>query len=77
MATEGVCEMDVNRPVIPAPRSPERDRPAVPAPRSGEPDRLARRDQLILRLEVARRRRKLAQQTAHRLRPELLARLSD
>lgn len=41
-----------------------------------EQDRLARRDQLILRLEVARRRRRLAQQTVHRLRPALLARLS-
>jgi hypothetical protein len=41
-----------------------------------EPDRLARRDQLILRLEVARRRRRLALQAADRLRPALLARLS-
>jgi hypothetical protein len=43
---------------------------------SPEPERLARRDQLILRLAVARRRHRLAQQTADRLRPALLARLS-
>jgi hypothetical protein len=47
-----------------------------PGTGSGEPDRLARRDLLILRLEVARRRRRLVQLTANRLRPAQLARLS-
>jgi hypothetical protein len=39
----------------------------------GEAERLARRDLLILRLEMARRRRRLAHQVFHRLRPTQLA----
>lgn len=44
-------------------------RPCLPGSEFSESDRLARRDLLILRLEVARRRRRLAQQAVSRVRP--------
>jgi hypothetical protein len=66
MVSQGVPAVDGYRPFRPV---------AGNAAGRGEAERLARRDLLILRLETARRRR-LAHQVFHRLRPTQLARLS-
>jgi hypothetical protein len=61
MVSQGVPDMDLIRSHSPA--------------TTGEPDRLARRDLLILRLEVVRQRRRMIRQAAARTRPGRLARL--
>jgi hypothetical protein len=63
MASQGVPDMDLIR-------------SHTPAATTGETDRLARRDLLILRLEVVRQRRRMIRQAAARTRPGQLARLS-
>lgn len=60
MVSQGVPAVDVDRPFRPV---------AGNAAGRGAAERLARRDLLILRLEMARRRRRLAHQVFHRLRP--------
>ena len=62
MVSEGVPDMELIRSHTPA--------------ATGETDRLARRDLLILRLEVVRQRRRMIRQAAARTRPGQLARLS-
>jgi hypothetical protein len=62
MVSEGVPDMDRSRSYTPA--------------TTGETERLARRDLLILRLEVARQRRRVIRQAAARTRPDQLARLT-